>query len=265
MSDQNISEITIQFNSIEIIESLPECEKQTGTELFCDIVTRLCDKHGYGKNLHRPSSKKEFLDVFNSVSDKVHKSGLMPILHFEIHGSREGFELKNGEKIVWQDIQDYCRLINIKTKNQLLITLATCWGSGIINMIDISKPAPYWGYIGPKEEILNGSLMEDFSEFYSSLLSEHNLNKAIESFKYNNRRDKYVYLHCKGIFEYLIENELKGKSLDKDEKFKRLFSKTKLEYPNLNRSDRRKKLKNNILKFDRNKFIEQMKASFLMI
>ncbi|TCC98448.1 hypothetical protein [Pedobacter hiemivivus] len=254
----------LKYNGVVVIQSLPDNEPQTGKQLYDDTIARWCDKYEHGKYFYNPSSKKELLDVLNEVCNNVLKDDLMPILHFELHGFKKGLELKNKEQILWHEFMDHCRLINIRTNNQLIITLASCWGSEIWRMIDITKPSPYWGYIGPKEEISSGDLMEDFSDFYDSLLTEQNLDNALKKLAFNDRRHKYIYLHAKGIFEHHIEKNYKGTTINKNETFKRLAKQAKEHYPNLNRAERRNRVKTNVNTFNRTSFIYKMKKAFLM-
>lgn len=254
----------LKFNGIIVIQSLPDDEKQTGKLLYDDIIARRCDLTGHGRYFYNPSSKNDLIEVLNIICNNVLHDDLLPILHFEMHGSEHGLGLKNGDHVFWKELQKYCRVINIKTKNQLIITLATCWGSSIWEMIDIGVPAPYWGYIGPREKIGVGDLMLDFGEFYDCLLTEQSLDKALERLVENGNRQKYIYLHCKGIFEYHIENNYKRTAINKHATFKRLVGQTKDQYPGMNRAERRKRLKYNLGEFSRERFMANMKKTFLM-
>lgn len=259
-----MSGFKIKFNGVAVLQSLTSGEPKTGKMLYDDIIARYCELKGHGKYFFEINSKDQFTAVFDQILWLVLNDDLFPILHFEIHGSVSGFMLNNGEEITWKEFENYCRLVNVKTKNQLIITLATCFGSSIWKMIDVSKPAPYWGFLGPKESIFNQDLLEDFSEFYECLLTANNWNEALYRIVANKNRNKYIYLHCKGIFEYYLENELKGKSIDRYGKFKQLVGRTKEYYPQLNRADRRKLLKRNIAELKRDKIIAEMKRNFLM-
>ncbi len=172
--------------------------------------------------------------------------------------------LNNGEIIRWKELEHYCRLVNIKTHNQLIVTQATCWGSEIWTMIDVTKPAPYWGFLGTKASINNDDLLEDFTGFYESFLTANDWGDALQQIALNNNRSKYIYLHCKGIFEHCIEKDLKGTTVDKYAKFKQLAGQTKLHFPQLNRAERRKKLKQNIATLNRDQSLVNMKRIFLM-
>jgi hypothetical protein len=142
--------------------------------------------------------------------------------------------------------------------------LATCWGSTIWEMIDITKQAPYWGYIGPKQSILADVLMEDYTDFYDTLLSTEDMDLAIGQLKHNGTRSQYIFLSCKAIFEYHIERTFHNLPLDKNATFHRLKGKTKENAPGLNRAERRKQLKTSIDKLKRPAFIARLKKIFLM-
>ncbi|WP_295672228.1 hypothetical protein [uncultured Mucilaginibacter sp.] len=254
----------LKYNGVVVIQSLLDDDKQTGKELFDDIIARRCEQTQKAPYFYQPSNKVEFLASLEEICALVIADDLFPIIHFEIHGNPVGLVLKNGEAVTWDELQYYCRMINVRVRNQLIITLATCYGSWIWKMIDITKPAPYWGYIGPREKIGEGTLMEDFQSFYDSLLTQDSWDNAIQELKNNGTRDKYIYLHCKGIFEYHIERNMKDIPLDKKATYKRLMKKTTEMLPGMNRNQRKAHLKNSISKFDRNSFISRMKRIFLM-
>ena len=260
----NPKQILLKYNGVVVIQSLPDKELQTGTELYDAIVSRRCTLTGKAAYFYNPSTKQEFFKALDEICANVLHDELMPIIHFELHGNPKGLVMKNGDAISWQVLQDHCRLINIKTQNQLIVTLATCWGSRIWEMIDITKPAPYWGYIGPKESILASVLMEDFSDFYDTLLSTENLDSAVAQLKVNGTRSQYIYLSCKAIFEYHIERKFQKQQLDKKATFHRLKGKTLENAPGLNRAARRKQLRESIDKLNRPAFIAKMKKVFLM-
>lgn len=247
-----------------VIQSLFDGDRPTGKELFHDIISRRCMQTQKASYFYDPETKAEFLKVMLEVCANVLHDDLFPILHFEMHGNPQGLVLKSNEIVPWNELQHYCRLMNIQLNNQLIITLATCYGSWIWKMIDVTLPAPYWGYIGPKETIGGGTLMEDFQGFYDSLLTRESLDDALKELKDNGTRDKYIYLHCKGIFEYHIENKVKDIPLDKKATYKRLMKKTPEMLPGMNRAQRKKRLKTSLSKFDRRAFIAKMKKNFLM-
>jgi hypothetical protein len=255
----------LKYNGVVVIQSLPDREIQTGRELYDSIISRRCSQTSKASYFYDPNSRREFFDALNEVCANVIHDDLFPIIHFEMHGSPRGLQMKNGEMVSWQDFQDHCRLINVQVKNQLLITLAACCGCHIWEMIDIKKPAPYWGYFGPREEILASTLMDDFSDLYDLLLSTENMDEALDQIKVNGTRKQYFFLSCKAIFQRFIEQKFKTQPFDKKSAFHRLKGKTKENTPQLNRAQRRQQLKSSINKMNRPAFIAQMKKTFLML
>ncbi len=257
-------QVRLKYNGVVVIQSLPDKEIQTGKELYDSIISRRCGLTSKAAYFYNPSTVQEFFNALDEICANVLYDELMPIIHFEMHGNPKGLVVKNGVAVGWEALQDHLRLINRKTQNQLIVTLASCWGSRVWEMIDITQAAPYWGYIGPKESILADVLMEDFTDFFDTLLSTDHLDAAIERLKANGTRTQYSYLNCKAIFEYHIERRLQGQPMDKKAAFHRLKGKTKENAPGLNRAARRKELKKSIDKLNRPAFIAQMKKVFLM-
>jgi hypothetical protein len=146
----------LEYNGLVVIQSLDDNEPQTGQKLYDDIISRRCDLRGHGKYFYDVQSKQTFFDALNHICQLVVTDDLKPIIHFEMHGLVEGIQLKNGDRVYWKDFVQQCRLINVVTKNQLIITLATCWGSEIARMIDITLPAPIGDISGQKKKIVQG-------------------------------------------------------------------------------------------------------------
>jgi hypothetical protein len=255
----------LKYNGVVVIQSLPYNELQTGKELYDSVISRRCSLTGKASYFYNPNSRQEFMEVLNEICAYAIHDELFPIIHFEMHGNPQGLVMKNCEGVSWKDFQDHCRLINVQMKNQLLITLAACCGCHIWEMIDITRPAPYWGYFGPREEILVSTLMEDFTDLYDLLLSNEDMDEALNQLKVNGSRKQYFFLSCKAIFERFIEKKFQHQPVDKRAAFDRLKGKTKESTPQLNRAQRRKQLKTSINNINRPALIARMKKTFLML
>ncbi len=263
--NSHMNKASLKYNGVVVIQSLPDAEEQTGKELFDSIISRRCALTGKASYYYAPASRADFFKVLNEICANVVYDELFPIIHFEMHGSPKGLQMKNGEMVIWQDFQDHCRLINVQMKNQLLITLAACCGCHIWEMIDIKQPAPYWGYFGPREDILVTTLMEDFSDLYNLLLGNDDMDGALNQLKMNGTRGQYFFLSCKAIFEKFIERQFKNQPFDRKAAFHRLKGQTLANTPQLNRAQRRQQLKSSVKKLNRPAFIAQMKRTFLML
>jgi hypothetical protein len=254
----------LDFNSVIVIQSLPDNETQTGRNLYNDIIKRMCEQKQLVHLFSDVRNKDEFRKSMSEIHRLCHEKRIFPLIHFEIHGGKTGFQLKDGMMISWHEVVDLCRNINVAIQNQLIVSLATCMGAYISTGLDINKATPYWGFIGPKHKISEGDIVEDFGELFSELLSSYDIDKALEVLRTKQRRHEYAYLPVQLIFEELVEKEIKKHPFNKIQKFKDLMSKSKQKLPHLNRSQRRKELRRLINNFDRNAFVDRVKHEFLM-
>lgn len=260
---QNINRhFELEFNSVFVIQSLPDDDKQTGEELYIDIVRRYCDYKNLYSCFFNVTDTRDFKVRLITILELCKSEKLFPIIHFEIHGSKDGFELFDGSLISWSIVCDLCREINIVTQNQLIVSLATCSGAYISTAIDITRESPFWGFIGPENKISSGELIEGFTDFFQELLQSFNINNALVSLRPNHLQSNYVYYPAQIIFEQFIEKRIS--KLNKSTKLRELMSKSKNHLPYKNRSERRKMIRKNLKDFDRMKFIKEMKTKFLM-
>jgi len=129
--------VMLEFNCAIVIQSLPENERQTGKELYNDIIKRSCDRIGLLSRLFDVSSRSDIYSCFKAILEASGSKKFFPLIHFEMHGNKMGFQMKSGEMISWSEIGDLCRAINIAIQNQLIVSLATCHGAHFIKGIDI--------------------------------------------------------------------------------------------------------------------------------
>jgi hypothetical protein len=55
--------------------------------------------------------------------------------------------------VVWEEIVDLLRVININTKNNLYITMGTYYGGYMFKGVNHHKKSPYSGYISAIKEV----------------------------------------------------------------------------------------------------------------
>jgi len=229
------------FNKIFVIESLREEDTKTGRDLYYKYLKLKVEQIGeLEAELVTPKTKQEFIDFLERVSTEVQTTDLLPMLHFEIHGSPEGLELGSGEFIRWMDM--YAILVGINTHigNNLLITLAVCKGNYLARIVNPTKRAPVLGLIGIWKKGWGYDMAVSFREFYDELLSSFDDDKAsfdgdkaVEKLNEANpdKRYKYIFYSCQRIFrmaskEYFAKNftpeSLKERTENRFERVKEL-------------------------------------------
>lgn len=174
---------TTYFNRIAIIQSLAKDELHTGTRLCEDIdIRNIAQNIGLDVGLYNIKTKKELLDLLLRLTTEARELDLFPILHIEIHGSsdKKGLILSSGEFVSWQDLKISLIELNIATKNNLFILLATCYGAYLAEIILPTDRSPCWGMVGPIGQISTDLLFKSFSSFYAELLATGNGGAAVK-------------------------------------------------------------------------------------
>ncbi len=192
----------------------------------------------------------------------------LPYLHFEMHGSKnkDGLILKTGELVKWDMIYKGLQSINITSKNNLFISMASCYGAYLIKAYKkVNEPCPFYGFIGPLNNIGERDLEDSYENYFTKLLDTKDFTRAIKELKASNidNPNEYIFLNSDAYFDLIIDNLQK-----KDEK-----SKTFKDLYKSARNDKRfSHVSNNILRnvlydtqsTEEYKIIQEMRAIFTM-
>ncbi len=172
--------------TIWVIESLRPGDYRTGKELFDDV---LYYKHVQDSGLLVEFREVEGRDGLFSVLDEINidlrTAGNIPLIHFDTHGNQNGFELRSGEFIPFEELLPSFRQINEFAQNNLFVVAAACHGEHLAYILHDSLllPCPFWGVCGPSVEIRAGDLLKGLKAFYEALISTASINTAVESFR----------------------------------------------------------------------------------
>ncbi|MGL1886203.1 MAG: hypothetical protein OCD76_06785 [Reichenbachiella sp.] len=259
----------VYFNTIYVIQSLDSDERQTGLNLFENVLKyKTWQYSNINVEVYDTANLKETLSLLEHVKSQVLEQNTLPYLHFEIHGSenRDGLVLRSGELLNWLVLADYLRDINIASQNNLFISMATCYGAYLIKAFDqFNKPCPFYGFIGPTDNIGNRDLEDSYSEYFTTLLDSKSFTQAISVLQMSNKENlnDYTFLNSEAYFDLVIEN-LQGGS----ERWKS----RKIRYKNARNDKRFIHLSNNKLRslLDRievseeARIIKEMRATFTM-
>lgn len=175
-------EYTIDLNSVIIIESLEDDEIKTGTLLYKKLYHKFEALSPFKGNTQIKTcpTKIEFLDFLGQLVKEVRK-GLRPIIQIECHGSEDGDGLitASGELIIWQELYEFLRLINIEMKNSLFLNMGVCEGGKVQEIVNIEKEAPFFCLIGSLDSLWNDEILIGFTRFYEAMFVEKDLLKAM--------------------------------------------------------------------------------------
>jgi len=166
------------FYRIHILQSLPDGDMNTGLHLFRSLQDQK-DTEGHVE-FARIASATELLGVLSSILHTLQETGQIPLIHLEVHGRAEGFDLSSREFLEWTQLKEILTEINIGCMSNLFIAVSACQGESLVRMVRATEPAPFWGCLGPREENVHaGMLLDTFKTFYTNLLKTGNVRQAL--------------------------------------------------------------------------------------
>jgi hypothetical protein len=199
--------LNLEFNKIFIIQSLADDER-TGDEINKRIgFVLLRQKDDIIKNeLIDVSNSSEFFNALTKVLQSI-SEGYYPYIHFEIHGCPSGFVLLNDDFVGWDQLKAPLLEINVRCKNNLYVSLATCYGAGLIRLFKPWEVCPFFGYIGPEHEVDTPEVEATYIEYFDSLLTERSFSKALIQLRKTvpGNEENYQVLNCLEYFRMLYE------------------------------------------------------------
>lgn len=166
---------------------------------------------------------RDFYEISVSTKDELLKTlseleiqaaiGLRPILHFDMHGSKEDglLMVPSGEYVPWDELAGSMRKVNIATENNLCCVFATCFAQHFVFQIDILNPMLFYLIIAPFEEVNVGFLEEQTNRFYQSVMTSGNITTAYaDTLSEQMRLWNCQEILIQGLLEY-IKTQTKGK------------------------------------------------------
>ena len=204
---------SFRFNKIYVVESLQD-ERQTGKELYDDIINRRSYYHSaLATEFVKVLSLEDWNNTIEKIVQETKDNHVIPILHFELHGSsnHDGLVLAEGDLIPWRDFVSDMRRINIETQNNLFITMGICFGMDILYYTSLEEPSPFWGIIGSLYALQNDDIYIRYSEFYDEFLQSFDITKSLLClFKANpNSPQEYSFVNAPELFRMIYKNYLK--------------------------------------------------------
>lgn len=169
------------FNKVWIVESLRPSDIETGKSLYNDVLLGIAqgnpDLH---VGLECPANRTEFFQALAKIESDCRR-GLFPIIHFECHGGKTGFQLGNGDIIAWEELRRSLINISIASMLNTVVVVAACNGIHLIKVSTRLDRAPYWAVIGPTEKITDLEIKRDFAAFYRKFFESLNGDDAIRA------------------------------------------------------------------------------------
>lgn len=174
---------SVSYDSVQIIESLPEQDLTTGRELLeTTLAPAACADVGFLIEYREARNRREFFAHLQRVIGITEEHSRFPVLHLETHGSREGLLLSSGERVSWEEVAPSLARLNELTRANLLVVAAMCHGWHLSEVLRPTDRSPAFGIVGTTEELAAGAILDVMKEFYACLVSDDpDLSAALAS------------------------------------------------------------------------------------
>ena len=171
-----------------IIESLRKGDKKTGEDLKDHLRQIWYDQNllsNFDCQYAYVHGSNDLITTIKDIEKQVTTSNKLPILQIECHGSPDGLQLGSSEIVIWKDLFNYIRPINIASYNLLMLNLSMCNGDTVIRYIDPTQRAPFRAVTGPIGKVLPEVLEKAWLCFYEnymkSLTEDYGFHKLAQS------------------------------------------------------------------------------------
>jgi len=109
------------------------------------------------------------------------QAGARPMIHLDGHGTPEGLRFDAQTFTPWPEIVDRFRLINIATRNNLVVTSGACHSAWAYSNTSLEQPVPFFGLLAPSKAISAGEVKEGFRHFYRAFLTTRNFEDGVNA------------------------------------------------------------------------------------
>ena len=173
--------MTSNIKHIAVIESL-ENERLTGTEIYHNVIEPQIKATGseMKRYFHKTPSKQDLVEILKYYQANAPYLAGGLLIHLEMHGDTglKGLVLSDGSYIIWKELIELFRPINVATCNKLYITMATCNGRYLYQGVDPYQKSPYSGYISASKSVYDSEIFDKFSILFKKLIESGNLVNA---------------------------------------------------------------------------------------
>ena len=196
------------LTKIIVVESLESNKSSKG--VYEDIIKRRSEQYNLDSEYIRVKNKSEFKYQLNQINTKE----VLPYIHIETHGSTNGIKFIE-DRITWNELKELLRPINIASKNNLLVSVAACYSSNIVEilvkeiMLGLNPITPVFGIIGANIETPESELEIGFTEFFDEIIMSRDISKGMKRLIKSTSKDyKFEFGTCVGVFNKAVNSIL---------------------------------------------------------
>lgn len=190
-----------RFNTVVILDSIPNGELNTAKRLYDDLrdIAYRCSPIPKVEH-YRTDSLANLVQTIGQLRVRTEAGEILPLLHIEAHGCDDGLALSSGEEVWWASLKQILIPLNIATRLNLMLVLASCSGGTFAKALRVADRAPIWGLIGPTKPLSAIQVQGDFGAFYRTLFETLSPSKALTVLNANAPGGLYYRTTAEGFF-----------------------------------------------------------------
>lgn len=161
---------TAKINSLFWITSLRNDEVGVTRRVLEDLEP-LCASRQLPFEQFAPATASDLLVTLDVIAERA-THGMLPIIHFDTHGSaNEGIHIvQSGQNVSWASLVEKLRTINRITGNNLCVVSCACFSFHVVSELDINQTAPFFILLAPEQDISAGDIEANIVSFYRDAL-----------------------------------------------------------------------------------------------
>lgn len=199
-----------EIRYIYVIQSLFQNDYKSGAELYEDTIKRRIDllqreSNKMACSFYDAPSKENIIEFLRYIAFNANlmQNGLL--IHFEMHGSenKKGLVCSDHRLIDWEELTELFREININCRNNLYISMATCFGRYLDKGSNPDLKSAYRAYISASKEVSVNEVIQNFTELFEVLVEKGDLITAY--LQSTNEHSSFFYKDSAEVFMQNIE------------------------------------------------------------
>ena len=186
--------------------------------IFSDVVKVRCEQRGFKCRYFPVHTGTDFSKVIDEIYEETdYDNGNHPYLHIEAHGDSNHLKFSSDFRVPWSGIAQMLTKINVKSRNNLFVSLASCFGGHltleILNNVPVAQTtrAPAFAILGPEKVINYDQLHSGFNEYFDCLLTTRSVSKSVEMLNvHSNYEGRFVLWYAWNVHKTLIDSFIKN-------------------------------------------------------
>lgn len=136
---------------------------------------------------------KQLSNSLNTIKHNCVENDTSPVIHFCMHGNKNGLVLKNGELIKYTDLSDMLIEINEAAHGELLLVMDACRGNNLTSCLNPYLTSPFLSVLGSFKNIGMWEPLKGYIAFYKALIRTSQWNFAVRQFRLKCPKDQFSF------------------------------------------------------------------------